>query len=248
LRSYLTFAKGEPLSSAADELHIICAGGFVSAMEHVGPRFENESGHKIFLTVGTPAKTRELMSSGAAFDAAVVTVGSLDEAANAAFAPGSRFSVAKSPVGMGVRADVSAPDVTSLESFRAAIAAVGSVGLSDPKAGTNLAADILGAAAKLGFADELRAKVRYIVGPGSVVSTEVGKGAADAVMTLGTEIRSVENVRYLGNIPNEMGLGTVFDAGSAKRSDNPVTALFLSFLRTEKTKSLMRDTGLSTGL
>jgi molybdate transport system substrate-binding protein len=248
LRSYFTFAKGEPTSAQADELRVICAGGFVSAMEHIGPVFEKESGHKLFLTVGTPVKTRELMSSGEPFDAAVVTVGSLNEAASAAFAPGSRFSVAMSPVGMGVRTDVTAPQVTSLISFRSAIAAVQSVGLSDPKAGTNLAADILNAAGKLGFGDELRAKVRYVVGPGSVVSAEVGKGAADAVMTLGTEIRSVENVRYLGDFPDEMGLGTVFDAGSAKHDTRPGTTTFLAFLRADKTKALMRDVGLKTNI
>ncbi len=248
MRYFFTFAKTEPLSPEADELRIICAGGFVSAMEHIGPLFETERGYKLFLTIGTPTKTRELMTSDAPFDAAVVTVVSLNEAASNAFLQGSRFSVAKSPVGMGVRAHLQTPDISSIDSFRAAIAGVNSVGLSDPKAGTNLAADILSAAERLGFVDELRPKVRYINGPGSVVSTEVGKGAADAVMTLATEIRSIPDVRYIGNIPDEMDLGTVFDAGLSKHNARSGAAAFLEFLRKDKTKARMREVGLKTDL
>ncbi|MFN9155137.1 MAG: hypothetical protein ACK5WE_16470, partial [bacterium] len=43
-------------------------------------------------------------------------------------------------------------------------------------------------------------------------------------MTLATEIRSAQGIRYLGNLPESMKLGTVFDAAIAKDAADPGTA------------------------
>lgn len=235
------------LPNTAAKLRLICAGGFKAAIEKLAPRFEATSGRSLAITIGTPADTRRLMSDGTPFDAAVVTRHTLTDEVAASIDAHTRFSVAKSPVGMGVREDIAVPALDSDRAFRAAIAAVGSIGLSDPKAGTNLANDILAAAAGIGLKAELEAKARYILGPGFVVARHVAAGEADAVMTLATEIISAPGIRYLGAIPDSMKLGTVFDAAVANASaDASAAHAFIAFLKTEDARAIMQSTGLVT--
>ena len=92
------------MTSDKTAIHVICAGGFRAAMEKIAPLFTQISGVSVSLTFGAPAKTRELVCAGAGFDAAVVTLGSLNDEASAQLDPQTRFIVAKSPVGMGLRA------------------------------------------------------------------------------------------------------------------------------------------------
>ena len=229
----------------AGELRVICAGGFKAAIEKIAPRFEATSGRKLAITIGTPADTRRLMGGGTPFDAAVVTAHTLTDEVAASIDRQSRFSVAKSPVGMGVRETLAGPAISSEQSFRTAIAAVSTIALSDPRAGTNLAEQILAAATAIGIRAELESKVRYVMGPGFVVAKRVAAGEADAVMTHATEIISAQGIRYLGAIPDSMKLGTVFDAAIAKTAaDVPAAQSFLAFLRTGEAGDLMRATGL----
>ncbi len=109
-------------------LRVICAGGYRAAMEHIANEFTAKSSVSLELTFGTPAKTRELVTQGSGFDAAVVTKGSLDAAAAAQLEQKSMFVVAKSPVGVGVREGIPVQPIGSVEQFASFIRSLGSVG------------------------------------------------------------------------------------------------------------------------
>ncbi|MCE2945599.1 MAG: substrate-binding domain-containing protein [bacterium] len=228
-------------------LRLISAGGFKAAMEALVQRFEADTGYRSTVVVGTPADTRRLMGGGTPFDVAVVTSHTLTDAVAASIDPATRFSIARSPAGMGVRETLDAPAIVSEASFRAAIYAVGSIALSDPRAGTNMANVILDAVAGIGLRPAIEAKARYLMGPGFVVARRVADGEADAVMTLATEIRAVPGIRYLGALPESLGIGTVFDAAIANAAgDIEAAQAFIAFLRTPEAGALMRATGLAT--
>jgi len=236
------------MSSDQSTICVICAGGFRAAMEQIAPIFMQTTGVAVALTFGAPAKTRELVSAGAGFDAAVVTLGSLNEEASAQLDGATRFIVAKSPVGMGLRAGLASRAIDTVEGFSALIRDLPSVGLSDPKAGTNLGNDIINAATRLGFGEDLKSRVHFVDGPGSVVSAAVAKGHPDAVITLVSEIITVDGVTFTGLIPDAMGLGTPFVAAAGKQAERPAKAQqLLAFLREEPALSIMRETGLVGG-
>ena len=233
------------MSSDNSTIQVICAGGFRAAMEKITPLFTQTTGVSVMLAFGTPAKTRELVCAGAGFDAAVVTLGSLNEAASAQLDPDTRFIVAKSPVGMGLRAGLAARSIDTVEGFAELIRSLLSVGLSDPKAGTNLGEDIIVAAMRLGFGEDLKSRAHFVNGPGSVVSAAVAKGHPDAVITLVSEIITVEGVTFTGLIPEAMGLATPFVAAAGKQAHAPSrTRQLLAFLREEPALSLMKESGL----
>ena len=113
--------------ASSAHLRIICAGGFRAAMEGIASAYESSGGGKIQLTFGTPAKTRELVTAGEGFDLVVVTAGSLDEGASARLDPATRFTVARSPVGMGLRAGLEKRAIGELADFIALIESLDSV-------------------------------------------------------------------------------------------------------------------------
>ena len=189
----------------AKQLKILCAGGFRAAMDRLAPLFEASSGNTLVLSYATPGRTRELLAEGFRFDAGVVVAAVLAKArADSLPGTGAHFKLAISPIGMGV--PEAGPDlpVGSLADFAAALAALESVGLSDPKAGTNLANEVMAAAQAHGLGEALRARAIYIDGPGSVVSGRVAVGLAQAVITLASEIVPIEGVRFLGRLPAEL--------------------------------------------
>ena len=229
-------------------IQVICAGGFRAAMEEIAPRFTQATGVEVALTFGAPAKTRELVSAGAGFDAAVVTLGSLNAEASAQLDEATRFIVAKSPVGMGLRAGLSRRPIDTVEGFAALIRSLPSVGLSDPKAGTNLGMDIIAAATRLGFGEDLKSRAHFIEGPGSVVSAAVAKGHPDAVITLVSEIITVDGVTFTGLIPDAMGLGTPFVAAAGGQAQSKAQAQqLLDYLRGDVALAIMTATGLVCG-
>ena len=228
-----------------EALKMICAGGFKSAIQRIAPLFTSKFGIRLEIAFGAPAHTREIITDGSGFDVVVVTQGSLNEAAALQLDSESSFLVAKSPVGMGLRMGLEKREINDVALFRDMICSLESVGLSDPKAGTNLGNDILASAEKLGFGDDLRSRAVFILGPGSVVSLEVGKGKPDAVITLQSEIINVDGVQFLGAIPDAMGLGTPFVAGKALLANtNPEARLFLEFLKSDEARDLMIEAGL----
>jgi molybdate transport system substrate-binding protein len=235
--------------SGAAEIEVLSAGGFRAAMEIIAPLFERASGRTLKVTYGTPAGTRERMLAGEPFDIAVVVAAILaDVDAAGRLAAGTRVQVARSPVGVGVPAGANVPQIGSVEQFRSAIGRARTIGLSDPKVGTNLANELIAAADRLGFGDDIRSRAIFVMGPGSVVSAELAKGRMDLVVTLASEIVPVAGVRYVGPVPDPLQGDYRFDAvmRAAARHERAARA-FLDFLRTPQATAAMAATGLEPG-
>ena len=230
-------------------VQVLSAGGFRAAMETIAPLFQQATGHVPNVTFGTPAGTKERMLAGEPFDVAVVVAATLAEVEAAGrLATGTRFRVARSPVGVGVPAGADVPEVGTVEHLKTAVRQARAIGLSDPKVGTNLANDLLAAADRLAFGDDVRARAIYVMGPGSAVSAELAKGRFDLVVTLASEIVPVAGVRYVGPVPEPLQGDYRFDAVMMTAARHAQAArAFLDFLRTPQAAAAMAATGLEPG-
>ena len=223
-------------------LNILCAGGFRAAMEHIAPAFEKADGIGLNVTFATPAKTREYLEAGFAFDLGVVVGAVVQAAGEQGFAiPQKTFKLALSPIGMGVPEGGPVLSVGTLPQLRAALEELESIALSDPKAGTNLANEVLACADSAGL--DLRAKVIFIQGPGSVVSGEVAKGVAQAVITLASEISPIEGIRYIGKLPPELQTEYAMQVLAHDSAGEAAQAL-LDFLTGDVAREIMLSVGL----
>ena len=75
---------------------------------------------------------------------------------------GSKVDLARSQIGMVVRAGAAKPDIGSVEAFRRTLLAAKSIGYSDSGSGTYLSTTLF---AKLGVADQVAGKSRKVRGP-----------------------------------------------------------------------------------
>ena len=227
-----------------DQLDILCAGGFRAAMEALATRFEAAHGLRLALTFATPAATRAHLEAGFPFHAGVVVASVLAKAqADGLALPARSFKLAVSPLGMGVPEGGPLLSVETVADFGAAVAALESIALSDPKAGTNVANEVLAAAERLGLGELLRARAIFINGPGSVVSGAVAQGHAQAVITLSSEIVPVEGMRFLGRLPQEMQTEYAMQALAADAAP-PASLALMEYLRGAEAREIMGGVGL----
>ncbi len=227
-----------------DQLNILCAGGFRAAMEALAPRFEAAQGVSLALTFATPAATREHLAAGLPFDAGVVVASVLAKArADGLATPTNSFKLAVSPLGMGAPEAGPWLSVASVAELGATIAALESIALSDPKAGTNVANEVMAAADALGFGEALRARAILINGPGSVVSARVAEGLAQAVITLSSEIVPIKGIRFLGRLPKEMQTEYAMQALVTEMAP-PAAHALMDYLRGAEAREIMRGVGL----
>jgi len=215
-------------------------------MEALATRFEAAHGLRLALTFATPAATRAHLEAGFPFHAGVVVASVLAKAqADGLALPASSFKLAVSPLGMGVPEGGPLLSVETVADFGAAVAALESIALSDPKAGTNVANEVLAAAERLGLGlgELLRARAIFINGPGSVVSGAVAQGHAQAVITLSSEIVPVEGMRFLGRLPQEMQTEYAMQALAADAAP-PASLALMEYLRGAEAREIMGGVGL----
>jgi molybdate transport system substrate-binding protein len=240
----LAFALATQVEAA--EIRVISSGGARAVMTSLVPEFERKSGHKVGIDFGTPGNMRDRLLQGEAADVAIAIAGVLPDLEKAGkIVPGTRMEFAASYVGVVVRAGAPKLDVSTPDGIKQAVLMAKTVALSDPKAGTQLGATFLGAADRLGFGADLRARTKLILGPGSEVAETVARGEADLGVTLISEILPVTGVALGGELPSNIMAPTVIHAFLVAGAKDPETAkAFLDFLRTSEARRTIEAKGM----
>ena len=116
---------------------------------------------------------------------------------------GSKVDLARSLIGMVVRAGAAKPDIGSVEAFRSTLLAAKSIAYSDSGSGTYLSTTLF---AKLGVADQIAGKSRKVRGPpsGEPVAAVVARGEAEIGFQQVSELIHVPGVTFVGPLPAEV--------------------------------------------
>src|SRR5215472_10252682 len=150
---------------------------------------------------------------------------------------GSAADVARSTVGLAVRAGAAKPDIGGVEALRRTLMAARSIAYSDGPSGAYVA-DLL---AKLGIAATVAAKVKLTSGP---VAELVARGEAELGMQQIIAILPVAGAELVGPLPAELQNVITYAAGLWVRARHPAAEAFIAFTRTEASKRLMHTLGL----
>ena len=201
--------------AAAADIRVICAGGITPVVTALTGEFERVSGHKLVFTfVSGPVVQREI-ENGASFDVAI----SQPEVIEALIKSGkvtaaSRADIARTGVGVSVRAGAPKPDIGTVDTFRRTLLAATTIAHS--KEGAS-GVYFMGLLDRLGIAAQIKPKlIGSPAGPGGLVSPVV-KGEAE--MVVGTMSAIMEpGIELVGPIPNELQNWTSFTAGVATAS------------------------------
>jgi molybdate transport system substrate-binding protein len=240
-----------PGSASAEDVRVMISAGFYQVYVELTPAFERASGHRLITTRGpsmgdSPEAIPTRLARGETADVVILDGGSADELAQRGFVrPGSKIDLARSQVGMVVRAGAATPDIGSVEAFRRTLLAAQSIGYSDSGSGTYLSTVLF---AKLGVADQVAGKSRKVRGPpsGEPVAAVVARGEVEIGFQQVSELIHVPGVTFVGPIPAELQPGFSFAGAITTAARQPDAALaLLRFLASPEAASTILKNGLT---
>jgi molybdate transport system substrate-binding protein len=240
-----------PGSASAAEVHVMISAGFYGVYAQLAEAFERASGHRLITTRGpsmgdSPEAIPTRLARGETADVVIMDGGSADDLATRGFVrAGSKVMLARSQVGMVVRAGAATPDISTVEAFRRTLLAAESIGHSDSASGTYLSTVLF---AKLGVEDQVAGKSRRVRGPpsGEPVAAVVARGEVEIGFQQVSELIHVPGVTFVGAIPAELQPGSSFAGAITSAARQPDAALaLLRFLASPEWDSTLVEAGLT---
>jgi molybdate transport system substrate-binding protein len=236
-------------ASAAD-VHVMISAGFYQVYSELGPAFERASGHRLVTTRGpsmgdSPEAIPTRLARGEAADVVILDGGAADELGKRGLVrDGSKIDIARSLIGMVVRAGVAKPDISSVEARRSTLLAAKSIAYSDSGSGTYLSTTLF---PKLGIADEVAGKSRKVRGPpsGEPVAAVVARGEAEIGFQQVSELLHVPGVTVVGTLPSEIQPMVFFAGALTTTAQQPEAArALIRFLASPEAAPVISKAGL----
>jgi molybdate transport system substrate-binding protein len=239
---------GAPASAA--DLRVMISAGFYGVYSELGPAFERASGHRLVTARGpsmgdSPEAIPTRLARGEAADVVILDGGAADELAKRDLVRAdSKTELARSLIGMVVRAGAEKPDIGSVEAFRSTLLAAKSIAYSDSSSGVYLSTKLF---PKLGIADQIAGKSRKVRGPpsGEPVAAVVARGEAEIGFQQVSELIHVPGVTLVGTLPDEVQLATFFAGALTRNAQQPDAATALiRFLGSAEAAPVILKAGL----
>ena len=216
-----------PWSGAeAAEITVLSTVGMQPATTELIAQFERESGHKIAVTYGLAAVLKTRFLEGAPADVLILTAPIVEDLTRQnKVVAGSKVDVARSGVGIGVKAGAPRPDISAPDALKSTVLAAKSVGFSKEGASGIAFAKAL---ERLGIAEQVRAKYKDT---GTKAGEMLVSGDIELAAAQVPELMAVPGVDVVGPLPAELQTVTVFSVGLATEAKAADAAkAFIQFL------------------
>ena len=208
--------------------------------------YEARSKHVVVIESVGGVDAAKRVQAGEPFDLVVLASDAIDKLlASDRLVAGSKVDLARSQIGMVVRAGAEKPDIGSIDAFKRTLLSAKSIAYSDSASGIYLSTTLY---AKLGIADEVAGKSRKVRGPpsGEPVAAVVARGEAEIGFQQVSELIHVPGVTFVGAIPAELQQDTFFSAALAHAARQPeAAAALLRFLASSEAAPAISRAGLA---
>jgi molybdate transport system substrate-binding protein len=209
------FSQRTPAQGA--ELLVVVSDGMKPSVEELVPQIEQSIGRKLTMQFNSSKNIREKIQSGEPFDVAILTSDIIDDLIKQGkIAAGTRADIARTGMGVGVRAGASTPDVSTREALKRTLLSAKSISFNPSGASAPHIYDIFG---RLGIAENVKSKLILDAEPGRP-QMNVADGKAELVVTLIPEIKFFKGVELAGPVPAELQSYISFAAGVATNTHN----------------------------
>lgn len=212
--------------ASAAEIKVLSTVALQPAMPELVSEFERTTGHKVLITYGLASVLKTKFLDGEPADV-VILVPSLieDLTKQGKVAMGSRADIARSGVGVAVKAGAPKPDIGTQDALKRTLLATQSVGYSKASA-TGIA--FVRALDLLGIAEEMKPKSRDT---GGKTSEMLAAGAFEIGVTAIPELMAMPGVEIIGPLPGDLQSFTILSAGLVASAGEADTAkAFIQFL------------------
>jgi molybdate transport system substrate-binding protein len=181
------------------------------------------------------------LREGEGTDLVILTREGLDEMiGEGRVAPESSADLARSYVGLAVKAGAARPDVASEAALRATLLDARAVAYSRLGASGIYFAQLI---ERLGIASEINA--RAVIVPAGFTAERLITGEADLAVQQISELMQISGIEVVGPIPLELQTAAVFSAGRMTSAQNADAAdHLLRYLASAAVAPVLRETGL----
>ncbi len=188
-------------ASQAAEVKVLAALAVQDGLDPLAAKFTRQRGAVVHVDYSTVGAIRKRLASGERADVVVLTSEAIDEMQRGGeLLAGASAPVAATRTGLAVRAGAAAPDISTLEKFRAALIAARSVASTDPKTGGAFGSYFAKELERMGILEAVNAKAVLRRGSHEIVKA-VASGEAEVGVTFVSTIVSTPGLRVAGPLP-----------------------------------------------
>ncbi len=209
----------------AADIKVLAALAVQDALDPLAARFAHANGAAVHIDYSTVGAIRKRLAGGEHADVVVLTseaIGDMDRAG--ALVADTSFAVAATRTGLAIRDGAAAPDISTLEKFRAALIAARSIAYTDPKSGGAFGSYFAKELERLGLLEAVNAKAVLRRGSHEIVKA-VASGEAEVGVTFISTIVSTPGLRVAGPLPPPLLAMERFSAGVLRENAAPEAAI-----------------------
>ena len=235
-------------TAQAAEIKLMSSGGMRVALIDLTPAFERATQHKIAATYGAPGAIRDRVLAGEPMDVLVFPGPGIDALAKQGkIVAGSKVILARSGMGVAVRAGAPKPDISTPEALRRTLLAAKSIVYTNPLLGSPSGVHFAKVLERLGIAEEMIAKSKLHDGT-SFNAELVARGEIELGIQQISEIVPVKGAELAGPLPADLQLTTVFAIGIGTAAKEQAAASeFIKFLMSPEAAAVIKATGMEPG-
>jgi molybdate transport system substrate-binding protein len=230
----------------ADKLTVVTSGAFTAAYLELAPEYERATHNKLETEFGPSMGTTHnaipvRLERGEEIDIVIMAAPALDALIKQGrIRADSRVDLAKSYIGMAVKAGAPKPDISTVDALKRTLLAAKSIGYSDSASGVYLSTELF---PKLGIADQIKKKARKI--EADPVGGFVANGEVEIGFQQISELRPVKGIDIVGELPPDAQRVTIFAAAIPATSRNPTGAkALIQWLASPAASAVIKKSGL----
>jgi molybdate transport system substrate-binding protein len=211
------FAQKTPAQGT--DLLVVVSDGIKPSVEELTPQIEHSIGRKLTIQFNSSKVLKDKIQSGEPFDVAILTSDVIDDLIkHGKIAAGTRTDIARTGMGVGIRAGAAKPDVSTPEALKRTLLSAKSITFNPSGASAPHVYDIF---QRLGIAENVKSKLilKENAEPGRP-QMDVADGKVELVITLIPEIKFFKGVELAGPVPADLQSYISFAGGVATNTHN----------------------------
>jgi molybdate transport system substrate-binding protein len=236
------FLSTQGARGQAAHVNALVSNGVKAVMEEIRPQCETAIGHPVDMQFNTSVALKQKIEAGDAFDVTILTSDLIDELTKQGkIEAGTRVDLARSGIGVGIRAGAPKPDISTPEAMKRTLLNAKAISYAAEGASRVYIEKMFDS---LGIGNEVKTKIILEKQPGQP-QINVAEGKADLVMTLVSEILPVHGIELLGPLPSDFQHYVSLAGGVGANAHDPKTAkAVLKFLSGPKAAPVFKAKGM----
>jgi molybdate transport system substrate-binding protein len=231
-------------AAGAAEIRVLSTQATEQSYRELIPQFEKVTGHKVTTLFTGTLDADKRLAAGEGYDLLIMAKDSIEQHTRSGkVVQGSRVDLARSGVGVGVKAGARKPDISSVDALKRTLANAKSIGYSSGPSGVY----IVQMFERLGMMDQLKPKLKQTAS-GVFVGSIIASGEVEIGFQQVSELSQFEGVDYVGPLPAPVQNYTVFSSGilAGAREAEAARAL-VRFITSPQAGVVYRRRGMEPG-